>query len=178
MSFVPEREYNFDRQVTTFWSHLIQRDITSPLFFSTLELGRFGVGSAVQRHAAAPWRAWQSIITTLMATTHSLDTETLFNAAPRHRTQLAQLQTTLSLQMNKPAFQLKPLGAALRLKTTQKNKVSTPKETSTSNFTTVSQTHLLNAPSSYHNPPHTLVRTSCSPAAKRTRLRTAVSVFR
>ena len=36
MSFVPEREaHNFDRQVTTFWSHLIQRDITSPLFFPT-----------------------------------------------------------------------------------------------------------------------------------------------
>ena len=29
MSFLPEQEaYNFDRQVTTFWSHLIQRDIT------------------------------------------------------------------------------------------------------------------------------------------------------
>ena len=40
-------------------------------------------------------------------------------------TQLAQLQTTLSLQMNKPAFQLKPLGAALRLKTPQKKQLST-----------------------------------------------------
>ena len=35
MSFVPEREaHNFDKQVTIFWSHLIQRNITSPLFFS------------------------------------------------------------------------------------------------------------------------------------------------
>ena len=34
MRFVPEQEaHNFDRQVTTFWSHLIQRDVTSPLFF-------------------------------------------------------------------------------------------------------------------------------------------------
>ena len=58
ISFVPEQEAsNFDRQVTTFWSHLIQRDVTSPLFFLHLKLGGLGVGSAVQRHAAAPWRA-------------------------------------------------------------------------------------------------------------------------
>ena len=126
MSFVPEQEaHNFDRQVTTFWSHFIQRDITSPLFSQHLKLGGLGVGSAVQRHAAAPWRAWQSIIPTLMATTQSPDTDTLFNAAPRLRAQLAQLQATLSLQMNNTAFLLKPLGAALRLKTTQKKQVST-----------------------------------------------------
>ena len=45
MSFVPEQEaHNFDRQVTTFWSHLIQRDVTSPLFFLPLKLGGLGVG--------------------------------------------------------------------------------------------------------------------------------------
>ena len=39
MSFVPEQEaHTFDRQVTTFWSHLIQRDVTSPLFFLPLKL--------------------------------------------------------------------------------------------------------------------------------------------
>ena len=54
MSFVPEQEaHNFYRQVTTFWSHLIQRDVTSPFFFLPLKLGGLGVGSAVQRHAAA-----------------------------------------------------------------------------------------------------------------------------
>ena len=52
MSFVPEPEArNFDRQVTSFWSRLIQRDIASPLFFIPLKLGGLGVGSAVQRHA-------------------------------------------------------------------------------------------------------------------------------
>ena len=126
MSFVPEQEaHNFDRQVVTYWSHLIQRDITSPLFFLPLELGGLGEGSAVQRHAAAPWLAWQSIIPTLMATTQSPDTDSLFSSTPQLRAQLAQLQTTLSLHMNKPTFQLKPLGAALRLKTTQKKQVST-----------------------------------------------------
>ena len=63
MSFVPEQEaQNFDRQVLTFWSRLMHRDITSQLFFLPLKLGGFGVGSAVQRHAAAPWRAWQSVL--------------------------------------------------------------------------------------------------------------------
>ena len=33
-SFVPEQEaQNFDRQVMTFWSRLMHRDIASPLFF-------------------------------------------------------------------------------------------------------------------------------------------------
>ena len=41
MSFVPEQEArNFDRQVTSFWSHFIQRDIASPFFFSTPQAGR------------------------------------------------------------------------------------------------------------------------------------------
>ena len=83
------------------------------------------LGSAVQRHAAAPWRAWQSIIPTLMATTQSPGTDSLFSSTPLLRAQLAQLQSTLSQQMNKPTFQLKPLGAALRLQTTQKKQVST-----------------------------------------------------
>ena len=70
MSFVPEQEaQNFDRQVLTFWSRLMHRDITSQLFFLPLKLGGFGVGSAVQRHAAAPWRAWQSVIHSLIAIT-------------------------------------------------------------------------------------------------------------
>ena len=60
-----------------------------------------------------------------MATTQSPDTDSLFSSTPRLRAQLAQLQTTLSLQMNKPTFQLNPLGAVLRQKTTQKKQVST-----------------------------------------------------
>ena len=126
MSFVPEQEaHNFDRQVVTFWSHPSIATSPLPLFFLPLKLGGLGVGSAVQRHAAAPWRAWQSIIPTLMATTQSPDTDSLCSSTPQLRAQLAQLQTTLSLQMNKPAFQLKPPGAALRLKTTQKKQFST-----------------------------------------------------
>ena len=126
MSFVHEQEaQNFDRQVITYWSRLMHRDTASPLFFLPLKLGGLGVGSAVQRHAAAPWRAWQSIIPTLMATTPPPDTDSLCSSTPLLRAQLTQLQSTLSQQMNKPTFQLQPLGAALRLQTTQKKQVST-----------------------------------------------------
>ena len=83
------------------------------------------MGSAVQRHAAAPWRAWQSIIPSLTSTTQSPDTDSLFRSTPLLRAQLTQLQSTISQQMNKPSFQLKPLGAALRLQTTQKKQAST-----------------------------------------------------
>ena len=126
MIFLPEQEaQNFDRQVLTFWQRLMHRDITSPLFFLPLKLGGFGVGSAVQRHAAAPWRACQSIIPSLMSTTQSPDTDSLFRSTPLLRVQLTQFQSTIFQQMGKPSFQLKPLGAALRLQATQKKQVST-----------------------------------------------------
>ena len=60
-----------------------------------------------------------------MTTTQSPDTDSLFRSTPLLRAQLTQLQSTISQQMNKPTFQLKPLGAALRLQTTQKKPVST-----------------------------------------------------
>ena len=94
MSFVPEQEaQNFDRQVLTFWSRLMHRDITSQLFFLPLKLGGFGVGSAVQRHAAAPWRAWQSVIPSLMTTTQSPDTDSLFRST-QIRQRCTWLRTT------------------------------------------------------------------------------------
>ena len=176
MSFVPEQEArNFDRQVTSFWSRLIQRDIASPFFFLPPKLGGLGVGSAVQRHAAAPWRAWQSIIPTLMATTQSPDTDSLFSS-PRLRAQLAQLQTTLSLQMNKPTFQLKPLGAAPRLKTHSKEASVHHSKKPPQAILQQPHRHTLNKPYSCHNPLYTPVRTSCSRAVKRTRLRIAAFV--
>ena len=173
MSFVPGQEaQNFDRQVITYWSRLMHRDITSPLFFLPLKLGGLGVGSAVQRHAAAPWHAWQSIIPSLMSTTQSPDTDSLFRSTPLLRAQLTQLRSTLSQQMNKPSFQLKPLGAALRLQTTQKKQVSTIERKIHKHFyNSLTDTHPLNKPSSFHNPLHTLVRTSCSQAVKHIRLR-------
>ena len=123
MSFVPEQEaQNFDRQVITFWSRLLHRVIASPLFFLPLKLGGLGVGSAVQRHAAAPCANDHSYID---GNNPISDTDSLFSSTPLLRAQLAQLQSTLFQQMNKPTFQLKPLGAALRLQTTQKKQVST-----------------------------------------------------
>ena len=100
MSIVSEQESrNFDRQVMTFSSHLMHREKTFSVF-STHQAWRTVVGSAVQRHAAAPWRAWQLIIPTLMATSKSPDTDSFFSSKQQLRSQLAQLQTTLSQQKN------------------------------------------------------------------------------
>ena len=150
MSFVPEEEApNLDTQVIVFWSHLIQRDVTSPLFFLPLKLGGLGVGSA--------------------------DTDTLFNVAPRVRAQLAQLQTTLSQQMNKPAFLLETSWRCPSPKSHTKRSMSPEfNDISTSNFLKASRTHPLTVLCFSYNPPHTPELTSCSPAAKRTRPRTAV----
>ena len=99
MSFVPEQEaQNFDRQVIAYWSRLMHRDIASPLFFLPPKLGGLGVVSAVQRHAAAPWRTWQSIIPSLMSTTQSPDTDSLFSfnttiTCPTHSTPIHPLPT-------------------------------------------------------------------------------------
>ena len=103
MSFVLEHEtHNFDRQVMTFWSHLIQCDIRSPLFFLPLKLGGLGVGSAVQRHAAAPWRAWQSINPLVDGKQPSHQTRTL-SSVQNHNNELNwhNSKPPLSQQMNK-----------------------------------------------------------------------------
>ena len=103
----------------------MHREITSPLFFLPLKLGGLGVGSAVQRHAAAPWRAWQSIISFIDVYnpisghrfTFSFNTTT---TCPTHSTPIHHLPTNEQTLL--PA---QPLGAALRLQTTQKKQVST-----------------------------------------------------
>ena len=171
MSFVPEQRGSQLRQTgcVVLVPPCATRCHLSVVFFLPLELGGLGVGSAVQRHAAARGARGSQPFPTLMATTRSPDTDSLFNAAPRIRAQQAQLQTTLSPQMNKPAFQLKPLGALKRSKSPPSKGISTSK------ILTASPTHLLNAPCSHHNPPHTLVRTSCNPVVKRMRLRIAAS---
>ena len=64
-TFVPREEaVSFDNEIVAYWSQLASRDVTSPLFHLPLRMGGLGVGSAVQRHAAAPWTAWQTVIPT------------------------------------------------------------------------------------------------------------------
>ena len=124
-TFVPfEEAVSFDSEIVAYWSQLAGRDVASPLFHLPLRMGGLGVGSAVQRHAAAPWTAWQTVIPTLMAATDLTDTDSLLAATPILRGQLLQLQSTLDHQMNTPALLLKPLGAALRTHGTQKTLVS------------------------------------------------------
>ena len=59
----------------------------------------------------------------------------------------------------------------------KRNKSPPSKGTSTNNYTTASPTHPLNKPSSFHNPLHTLVHTSCSQEVKHMRLRIVAFVF-
>ena len=135
------------------------------------------MGSAVQRHAAAPWRAWQSIIPSLMTITHSPDTDSLFRSPPLLRAQLTQLQSTISQQINKPSSNSNHSEQLYASKPPKRNKSPPSKGTSTNNYTTASPTHPLNKPSSFHNPLHTPVRTSCSHEVKHMRLRIVVFVF-
>ena len=124
--FVPLQEaVSFDREIVAYWSQLAGRDVSSPLFHLPLRMGGLGMGSAVQRYAAAPWTAWKTVIPTLMAATDFLtDTDSLFTSTPTLRGQLLHLQSTLAHQMNTPALLLKPLGAALGTHKTQKTLVS------------------------------------------------------
>ena len=65
---------------------------------------------------------------------------------------VTQLQSTISQQMNKPSFQLKPLGACSPPPNHPKEtSLHHPKEHRTNNYTTASPTHRLNKPSSFHN---------------------------
>ena len=89
MSFVQENEARtFDTEVIGFWSQLIKRDATTPLFHLPLKLGGLGVCSAVQRHAAAVCRAWQSVLPALMAATEPPDADTLVTPTLQLRAQL------------------------------------------------------------------------------------------
>ena len=116
------------------------------------------MGSAVQRHVAAPWRAWQSITPTLMATTQSPDTDSLFSSTPRLRGQLSQLPDHPFTTNEQTHFRTQTTWSSPPPEKPLKRNKSQPfKETSTSNSTTASPTHLLNKPSSYHNLLHTLV---------------------
>ena len=124
-TFVPfEEAVSFDSKIVAYWSQLVGRDVTSPLFHLPLRMGGLGVGSAVQRHAAAPWTAWQTVIPTLMAATDSTDTDSQPAATPILPGQLLQLQATLAHHMNTPALLLKPIGAALRTNGIQRTLVS------------------------------------------------------
>ena len=124
-TFVPfEEAVSFDSEIVAYWSQLAGRDVTSPVFHLPLRMGGLGVGSAVQRYAAAPWTAWQTVIPTLMAATDLTDTDALLAATPTLRGQLLHLQSTLAQQMDTPALLLKPLGAALRTHGIQRALVS------------------------------------------------------
>ena len=175
MSFVPEQELTTSTHRSRPFGPT-SSNATSPLrcFFFSPNLEDL----VWAQQFTAPCCCPMAVVPTLMATTQSPDTDTLSNAAPRLRAQLAQLQTTLSPQTNKPASPQNTWRSPSPEKPLKRNKSPRSTETSTCNFLTASLTHLLNAPCSHRNPRHTPVRTSCSPAVKRMRPRIVASAFR
>ena len=117
-TFVPKEEAaRFDTEIVAYWSQLAGRDVTSPLFHLPLRTSGLGVGSAVQRHAAAPWIAWQSIIPTLMdasLTRHGLPvrfhTHSTRSVTPPPRSTTQQRGIRSGLQML-PSFTRAPTHA-------------------------------------------------------------------
>ena len=111
---------------TSLWSRLIQRDIVSLLFFLPPQAWRTWSGLCSSTPRGCPMARVAVDHPTVNGnnpvTGYRLPLQ--FNTTTTSSTS-TQLQTTLSLQMNKPTFLLKPFGAALRLKTTQKKQVST-----------------------------------------------------
>ena len=172
MSFVPEQEAkNFDTQVAAFRSQLIQRDATSPLFFFAYQAWGLRIGSAVQRHAA-PWRARQSVIPTLMATTHPYKHCTT-TPSPTCSTSNHTLTTDEQASLPPQTTWLSPSPK----KPHKRSGSPQSNDNSTSSFLKASRhppsTVLCSSPNLLDTPEPL----SCYPAVKRTRLRTAVSVL-
>ena len=67
--------------------------------------------------------------------------------------------------MNKPAFLLKPFGAALRQKTHKRSESPPSNDTSTDNSLKASLLPLLTVLCSSHNPPHTRELTLMQPSS-------------
>ena len=177
MSFVPEQEaQNFDRQVLTFWSRLMHRDITSKLFFSTPQAWWFWSGICCSTTCGCSMAC--------VAVGHPFIDD--YNPNSGHRFTFS-FNTTATCPTHPTSIHHLPTNEQTLLPTQTTRSCSTPpnhpKETSLHHskkhpqaiFTTTSPTHLQNKPSSCHNPLHTLVRTSCSRAVKHMRLRIAAS---
>ena len=114
MSFVLEDEAkSFDTEVVDFWSQLIQRDASSPLFHLPLKLAGLDVGSAEQHHAAAPWRAWQTVLLPHPFCLHA--------TTPRNFPNFPSYNPHSHDESTLPSFLLKPFGPAIRTKTTPQN---------------------------------------------------------
>ena len=128
MSFVPEQEaQNFDRQVMTFLSRLMHRDIASPLFFSTPQAWWTWGGFCGSTSCGCPM-ARVAVDHSHVDGNNPISGYRLTVQFNTTTTELNSLNSNphLSQQMNKRAHSnFKPLGAALRLKTTQQKQVST-----------------------------------------------------
>ena len=153
MTFVPEAEaLSFDTEIAACWSQLAGRDVTSPLFHLTLRMKDLGVGSAAQRHAAAPWTAWQSVIPTLLDTTDPPDTDALFAAMLILRSQLLHLQSSLAQQMELPSRPPQTIGCGPSHPRLRRKRLSAPSNAPCTNSSwTATLTTPFRRPSSFPN---------------------------
>ena len=110
----------FDDKVREIWSHLLGRPIQSDLLFVPQKLGGYGIASAVDRRAAAPWVAWQTALPTIQHHAKAPDLDALLANSPILTERLRLLQSTLAEQTGISGYQVKTLSAALRTQTTQK----------------------------------------------------------
>ena len=114
----------FDDKVREIWSHLLGRPIQTDLLCVPQKLGGYGIASAVDRRAAAPWMAWQSALPTILKHAQAPDLDTLLANSPTLTDRLRLLQSTLAEQTGISGYQVKTLSAALRTQTTQKFLIS------------------------------------------------------
>ena len=126
----------------------------------------------------SPMARWQSVIPSLTATTQSPDTDTFFfqcGTTTQSRTSTTPSHTFTTNEQDR--FFIEPLGAALRLKTTQKKQVSTTHKQLFDSLTdTPVERSVLLSQSTSHTGAHLMQPSSA--AVKRTRLRIAASAFR
>ena len=129
MSCVTDQETAaFDADVVATWSEIIGRQCKYELFFLPMRNGGFGVSSAVNRRAAAPWTAWRAVLPQLVEHANVLDIATLMTMCPTLANQLSKLQRQLAGQTNKHGYANKTLDVALRKEVTHKSLMKTINE--------------------------------------------------
>ena len=114
----------FDDKVREIWTHLLGRPIQSDLLFAPQKMGGYGIASAVDRRAAAPWIAWQMALPDIQKHAKAPDLDNLLAQSPTLTERLRLLQTTIAEQTGISGYQVKTLSAALRTQTSQKFLIS------------------------------------------------------
>lgn len=121
MSFVGQAEVlYFYKTVVAAWSQAIGRNCNSPLLLLPLTGEGFGITSATNMRAKAPWMAWIFALPGVVEKMNIQDMETLMLKCPRFASQPTRLLQAIAQQTDKDGFDVKTLSAALRTDTNKK----------------------------------------------------------